>query len=109
MAAPEADPELLAAMANLSAFHREHEKFYGSAPRGDVEVLDALDFTPAALRVDLSGDRLSSQRVASAAEMISHAADLASDSSGARARQRAALAGLPLEGPPAPGRDVAGR
>ncbi len=47
-----------------------------------ADVLDAVDFTPAALRADLAGPRVSARRIASAAELISHAADLYSDSAG---------------------------
>jgi hypothetical protein len=42
-------------------------------------ILDRVDFTPAALRADLAGDRRSAARLFSAAEMIDHAADLLSD------------------------------
>lgn len=42
-------------------------------------ILDHVDFTPAALRADLSAHRRSAARLFSAAEMIDHAADLMSD------------------------------
>jgi hypothetical protein len=47
-----------------------------------AEVLDHVDFTPGALRADLAGDRSSAGRLYSAAELISRAADLSSDSAG---------------------------
>ncbi|GAA1970956.1 hypothetical protein [Catenulispora subtropica] len=48
-----------------------------------AEILDGVDFTPAALRADLDGRRTSAMRLYSAAEMIGHAADLSSDAAGA--------------------------
>jgi hypothetical protein len=47
-----------------------------------ADVLEHVDFAPAALRADLSDARVSVGRVYSAAEMISHAADLCSESAG---------------------------
>lgn len=47
-----------------------------------VEVLDHVDFTPAALRADLTDARVAPRRLYSAAELISRAADLSSDSAG---------------------------
>jgi hypothetical protein len=47
-----------------------------------AEILDRVDFTPAALRADLAGKRVSVGRVSSAAEMIDHAADLLSEFAG---------------------------
>lgn len=47
-----------------------------------VEVLGLIDFTPAALREDLAGDRVAARRLYSAAELIAHAADLLSESAG---------------------------
>jgi hypothetical protein len=47
-----------------------------------ADLLEHIDFTPAALRSDLAGGRTSVGLVYSAAEMISHAADLSSDSAG---------------------------
>jgi hypothetical protein len=47
-----------------------------------AEMLDHIDFTPAAVRRDLAGPRVSAARLYSAAEVISHAADLCSDSAG---------------------------
>lgn len=47
-----------------------------------ADVLDRVDFTPAALRADLAADRLASGWLHSAAELVSHAADLLSDSAG---------------------------
>jgi hypothetical protein len=47
-----------------------------------AELLDAVDFTPAALRADLAGQRISAARLSSAAEMIDHAADLLSEFAG---------------------------
>lgn len=44
-----------------------------------AEMLDQVDFTPAALRADLADCRVSAGHVHSAAEMIDHAADLLSD------------------------------
>jgi hypothetical protein len=47
-----------------------------------ADVLDTVDFTPAALRDDLDGARRSPRRLHSAVELIDHAADLLSDSAG---------------------------
>ena len=47
-----------------------------------VDILDRVDFTPAALRADLVDRRTSPRRLRSAAEMIDHAADLYSDFAG---------------------------
>jgi len=47
-----------------------------------ADVLDSVDFSPAALRADIAGDRVAPRRLYSAAEMIGHAADLYSDSAG---------------------------
>jgi hypothetical protein len=44
-----------------------------------TDLLDRIDFTPAALRDDLAHRRVSADRLSSAAEMIDHAADLLSD------------------------------
>jgi hypothetical protein len=45
-----------------------------------AEMLDRIDFTPAALRVDLAGDRVVPRRLRSAAEMLARAADLCGES-----------------------------
>ena len=47
-----------------------------------AETLDHVDFAPAAVRADLAGGRVSTQRLYSAAEMVDHAADLLSDFAG---------------------------
>lgn len=47
-----------------------------------ADILEAVDLTPAALREGLSSDREAIGRIYSAAELISHAADLCSDSAG---------------------------
>jgi hypothetical protein len=47
-----------------------------------ADILDDVDFTPSALRADLARRGPSAGRLYSAAELISHAADLASDSAG---------------------------
>jgi hypothetical protein len=47
-----------------------------------VDVLDRVDFSPAALRADLAGGRTAPRRLFSAAELIGRAADLSSDSAG---------------------------
>lgn len=47
-----------------------------------ADILDRIDFTPAALRADLAGARTSVGLLYSSAELISHAADLCSDSAG---------------------------
>lgn len=47
-----------------------------------AEILERVDFTPAALRADLAGDKVSIGQLYSAAELISHGADLCSDSAG---------------------------
>ena len=80
---------MLAAMLNMTAFHREHEKFYSAAPREQTvvlqraaDLLDRVDFSPAAVRADLSDRHTSAHRLYSAAEMIDHAADLFSDFAG---------------------------
>jgi hypothetical protein len=41
-----------------------------------ADILERVDFTPAALRADLAGPRVSPARLYSAAELIDHAADL---------------------------------
>ena len=41
-----------------------------------VDIIDAVDFTPKALRADLAGARVAAPRLYSAAELIGHAADL---------------------------------
>jgi hypothetical protein len=48
-----------------------------------ADILDQIDFAPAALRTDLAHERTSPQRLYSAAEMIAHAADLISQGAGA--------------------------
>ena len=48
-----------------------------------AEMLERVDFSPAALRADLAGLRVSAARLYSAAEIIGHAADLCCDSAGA--------------------------
>jgi hypothetical protein len=47
-----------------------------------AEILERVDFTPAGLRADLADGQVSIGRLYSAAEMISHAADLSSESAG---------------------------
>ena len=47
-----------------------------------VDVLDTVDFTPAALRRDLESRRIAPRLLYSASELIGHAADLLSDSAG---------------------------
>jgi len=47
-----------------------------------ADILDRVDFTPAALREDLAGEKVSIGLLYSAAELISHAADLSSESAG---------------------------
>jgi hypothetical protein len=47
-----------------------------------ADVLDTVDFTPAALRDDLDGARRAPRLLHSAVELIDHAADLLSDSAG---------------------------
>ncbi len=47
-----------------------------------ADILERVDFTPAALRADLADGHVSAALLYSAAEMISHAADLCSDSAG---------------------------
>jgi citrate lyase beta subunit len=54
----------------------------GRALQRAADVLDAIDFTPAALRDDLDGPRRSPRLLHSAVELIDHAADLLSDSAG---------------------------
>ncbi len=48
-----------------------------------AEMLDGIDFTPAALRADLAAGRVTPARLYSIAEMIGHAADLSSAAAGA--------------------------
>jgi hypothetical protein len=43
---------------------------------------ERIDFTPKALRADMAAGKVSAARLYSAAELISHAADLCSDSAG---------------------------
>ena len=45
-------------------------------------MLDQVDFSPAPLRADLAGSRVTPRLLYSAAELIDHAADLLSDSAG---------------------------
>lgn len=47
-----------------------------------ADIIDHIDFTPAALRADLAGGRRSVGLLHSAAELINRAADLCSDSAG---------------------------
>jgi hypothetical protein len=47
-----------------------------------ADILDRVDFTPSALRADLARARVSIGLLYSAAEIISHASDLCSDSAG---------------------------
>ncbi len=47
-----------------------------------ADVLDRVDFTPAALRADLADQHASARRLYSSAEMIDHAADLFSEFGG---------------------------
>lgn len=47
-----------------------------------ADILDKVDFTPAALRADIAGPRRSAALLHSAAEIINRAADLCSDSAG---------------------------
>jgi len=46
------------------------------------DVLDRVDFSPAALRADLAGPRTAPRLLYSAGELVAHAADLLSDSAG---------------------------
>jgi hypothetical protein len=50
--------------------------------RRGADLLDRVDFTPAAVRADLADDHASARRLYSAAEMIDHAADLCSEFAG---------------------------
>jgi hypothetical protein len=47
-----------------------------------AEILDAVDFSPAALRADLAGSRVTAGQMYSVAEMIDHAAELLSVAAG---------------------------
>jgi hypothetical protein len=47
-----------------------------------ADILDRIDFSPAALRSDIAGEQVASKRMYSAAELVGHAADLLSDSAG---------------------------
>jgi hypothetical protein len=47
-----------------------------------ADILDKVEFTPAALRIDLAGPRRSAALLHSSAELINRAADLCSDSAG---------------------------
>jgi hypothetical protein len=49
-----------------------------------AELLDHVEFSPAALRADLAAEHVSARLLHSAAEMIDHAADLLSDFAGPR-------------------------
>jgi hypothetical protein len=77
-----------------------------------ADILDRVDFTPAALRADLAAGRLASKHLHSAAELVSHAVDLLSDSAGLlqdneprwrrfRHRLEAIITAAPDEGPSA--------
>jgi hypothetical protein len=46
------------------------------------DLLERVDFAPAAVRADLAGARAFPRRLSSAAELIDHAADLLSDFAG---------------------------
>jgi hypothetical protein len=48
-----------------------------------AEILERVDFSPAALRADLAGPRVSAARLYAAAEIIGHAADLCCESAAA--------------------------
>ena len=48
-----------------------------------AEMLDRIDFAPAAVRADLAANRVLPARLYSIAEMIGHAADLSSEAAGA--------------------------
>ena len=54
----------------------------GRSLHRSVDLLDRIDFTPAALREGLDGDRTTPRYLYSAVELIDHAADLLSDSAG---------------------------
>jgi hypothetical protein len=47
-----------------------------------ADLLDHIDFTPAALRADLAGGHVAARRLQSTAEMLDHSADLLSDFAG---------------------------
>jgi hypothetical protein len=47
-----------------------------------ADILERVDFTPAALRADLADGQISTGLLYSAAEMIAHAADLCCESAG---------------------------
>ena len=47
-----------------------------------ADMLERIDFTPAALRLDLAGARVTPRRLYSVAEVVSRAADLCCDSAG---------------------------
>jgi hypothetical protein len=47
-----------------------------------ADMLERIDFTPAALRLDLAGARVTLRRLYSVAEVVSRAADLCCDSAG---------------------------
>ncbi len=47
-----------------------------------IDVVDVIEFTPAAVRADLEGSRANSRYLHSAVELIDRAADLMSDSAG---------------------------
>jgi hypothetical protein len=74
-----------------------------------ADLLDKVDYTPAALRADLAGPRRSAALLHSAAEIINRAADLCSDSAGMVNdnerrwrvfRERAARLTVPTANPP---------
>ena len=65
-----ANDRLNASLAALTAAHL----------RRAGEILDRVDFTPAALRADLAGDRHASGYLYAASELIDRAADLAAQS-----------------------------
>ncbi len=47
-----------------------------------ADMIDRIDFTPAAVRADLAGERVLPRRLYSAAELMARAADLLSESAG---------------------------
>lgn len=58
----------------------EMSRLAGRVLNRAVDIVDRIDFTPAALREDLDAGGASARRLQSAAELISHAADVLSDS-----------------------------
>jgi hypothetical protein len=64
------------------AEHMRQGRGDGAGGHQVADILEQIGFTPKALRADLAGQKVSAGRLYSAAELISHAADLCSEWAG---------------------------